>query len=192
MKRRRLLQLLALVVGAIVAALMAWRPSSLVSRIATAFGPRLDLSSPTGTLSPAELATVVAFGEILVDGGTLPPLERGYLVEHIDDRTRRIPGLLALYRTTAELLDGLAGAPFATLGTDERARLMTDHRLTVAEVTTWELLVPFSRRQLTVRAMAVPDLLLGFYASPAGWAVVGYDTFPGRCGDLTRYTRPEA
>lgn len=192
MTRRRLLQVLGVVVGAIVAALLAWRPSALVSRIAAAFRPRLDLSSPTGALSPSELATVVAFGEILVDGGTLPTLERGYLVEHVDDRTRRIPGFLALYRTTAELLDGLAGVPFATLAADERTRLMTDHRLTVSEVTTRELLVPCSRRQLTVRALAVPDLLLGYYTSPAGWAVVGYDTFPGRCGDLTRYTRPEA
>lgn len=193
MTRRRLLQFLGLVVGVIVAALIAWRPSSLVRRIAEALGPRLDASSPTGALSPAELATVVAFGEILVDGGTLPPLERGYLVEHVDDRTRRVPGFLALYRMTAELLDGLAaGASFATLAADERVRLVTEHRLTAAEVATRELLVPFSRRQLTVRAMAVPDLMVGYYASPAGWAVVGYETFPGRCGDLTRYTRPEA
>lgn len=192
MTRRRLLQLLGLVVGAIVAALIAWRPWAFVRRIAAAIRPRLDLSSPTGALSPAELATVVAFGEILVDGGTLPPLARGYLVEHIDDRTRRSPGFLALYRTTAEVLDGLAGAPFSTLAADECARLTTDHRLTVADVTTRELLVPFSRQKLTVRTLAVPDLLLGYYASPAGWAVVGYEIFPGRCGDLTRYTRPEA
>ena len=192
MTRRRLLQFLVLVVGVVAAALTVWRPSSLMRRIAEALGPRLDSSSPTGALSPPELATVVAFGEILVDGGTLPPLERGYLVEHVDDRTRRIPGFLALYRMTAELLDGLAGAPFATLAADERVRLMTDHRLTVAEVQTRELLVSFSRQKLTVRALAVPDLMLGYYASPAGWAVVGYETFPGRCGDLTRYTRPEA
>src|SRR2546422_1875618 len=31
---------------------------------------------------------------------------------------------------------------------------------------------------------ALPIFLAGYYGSPAGWAVVGYATFPGRCGDL--------
>jgi len=138
------------------------------------------------------MANVVAFGEILVNGGTLPSFESGYLVDHVEDRTRRVPGFLKLYRTTAEYLDGLGGAPFATLTPDERARLMIEHRLTVAEIRTRELLVPFSHARVTVRALTVPDLMLGYFSSPAGWAVVGYETFPGRCGDLTRYTRPEA
>jgi len=43
-----------------------------------------------------------------------------------------------------------------------------------------------------VREKAVPDLINGYWRSPAGWAAVGYGVFPGRCGDLTRYTRPEA
>ena len=34
-----------------------------------------------------------------------------------------------------------------------------------------------------VRTRAVPDLIGGYYGSPAGWAVVGYQSFPGRCGD---------
>jgi hypothetical protein len=38
----------------------------------------------------------------------------------------------------------------------------------------------------------VRDLVGGYYNSPAGWAVVGYAHFPGRCGDLGRYVRPEA
>lgn len=191
MTRRRLLELLGLVVGAIAAALAVWRPWSLVRRLAGVLEPRLDTSSPTGTLSPRELATVVAFGEILVNGASLPPLERGYLVEHVEDRTRRVPGFLGLYRMTAEVLDRLGGAPFAALAPEERARLMTEHRLTVAEVGTLELLAPFARGRVTMRWFAVPDLMIGYYTSPGGWAVVGYETFPGRCGDLTRYTRPE-
>jgi len=138
------------------------------------------------------MSAVVAFGEILVSGETLPSPERGYLVDHVEDRTRRIPGFLELYRTTAEVLDGLGKTPFATLAPDERARLMIEHRLTVAEIKTRELFVPFFRGRVMVRALAAPDLMIGYYTSPAGWAVVGYETFPGRCSDLTRYTRPEA
>jgi len=43
-----------------------------------------------------------------------------------------------------------------------------------------------------IRTRAVPDLIGGYYGSPAGWAVVGYTTFPGRCEDLTRYVRAES
>src|SRR5262245_30068804 len=192
MTRRRLLQLLGIMFVAVAATLIAWRPWSLVRQIADRLAPRLDQSSPTGILSPREMAAVIAFGEILLNGGTLPSHERSYLAEHVEDRTRRIPGLLELYRTTAEYLDGLGRPGFATLAPDERARLMIEHRLTVTEIRTRELLVPFSRARVTVRALAVPDLMLGYYTSPAGWAVVGYETFPGRCSDLTRYTRPEA
>ncbi len=50
----------------------------------------------------------------------------------------------------------------------------------------------FPDEMRSLRTRAVPDLIGGYYASPAGWAAVGYDTFPGRCGELTRYTRPES
>jgi hypothetical protein len=43
-----------------------------------------------------------------------------------------------------------------------------------------------------VRTRVIPDLIEGYWGSPAGWAAVGYEAFPGRCGDLTRYTRSEA
>ena len=43
----------------------------------------------------------------------------------------------------------------------------------------------------TIRTQAAPDLIGAYYASASGWEVVGYSTFPGRCGDLSRYTAPE-
>ena len=51
---------------------------------------------------------------------------------------------------------------------------------------------PFPDDASLVRTRVVPNLIAGYYASPAGWAVVGYDVFPGRCGDLARYTGPGA
>jgi hypothetical protein len=131
---------------------------------------------------------LVAFGEVLVEGRTLAPAERRYLVEHIEGQTTRSPDYLSLYRTAVSTLDRVAGRRFATLEVRERIDLIARHRLAAARGVGEE--VPDD--VLALRLRAVPDLIRGFYGSPAGWAVVGYDSFPGRCGDQARYARPEA
>ena len=67
---------------------------------------------------------------------------------------------------------------------------MTRHRLAASDVGPDEELGAFPEQARDVRGRAVPDLIGGDYSSPVGWAVVGYDSFPGKCGDLTRYTGP--
>jgi hypothetical protein len=151
-------------------------------------GAALDTASKTGALSAAEIENLVAFGEVLVEGRSLEPNERRYLVEHIEDRASRSPDYLWLYRTAASTLNRLAGLRFTTLEVGERIDLIARHRLAAVMEPGEEL--PDEMRALRMRA--VPDLVRGYYGSPAGWAVVGYQAFPGRCGDLTRYTRPEA
>ncbi|MBI3455596.1 MAG: hypothetical protein HY002_07395 [Candidatus Rokubacteria bacterium] len=137
------------------------------------------------------MENLVAFAEMLVEGKVLSPTERGHIIEHIEDRVRSGPRYLALYRMTARLLDRLSGNRFATLDLRERTEVMVRHRLTPDDVGTREYLVPSHRQELAVRALAVPDLIEGYYRSPAGWAVVAYGAFPGRCSDLIRYTRAE-
>jgi hypothetical protein len=176
---------------ATVALVALWRPRQLGQVLARYLEPRLDSSSPTGTLSRGEMENLVAFGEVLVEGRPLSADERRHLIEHVDERTQSAPGYLALYRMTASLLDRLAGTRFAALDLSERTDVMTRHRLTPSEVGTTEYLLPFRRQELRVRALAVPDLIRGYYRSPAGWAVVGYEAFPGRCSNLIRYTLPE-
>src|SRR2546421_591140 len=80
----------------------------------------------------------------------------------------------------------------ATLAPLERSALVTRFRLGSAATLPDEDLGPFPDDASLVRTRVVPDLIAGYYASPAGWAVVGYDVFPGRCGDLARYTGPGA
>jgi hypothetical protein len=192
MTRRLVLKTLLVLVGALAALLVLWRPWRLTQLVGRALRPRLDSSSPTGVLSDQEMGNVVAFAEVLVDGASLPSASRDDLIEHVNDRTRTTPGYLPLYRRTAALLDRLAGARFVTLGLEARAAVLTRHRLTAYDVRTREYLLPFRRTELAVRSLVVPDLIAGHYGSAAGWAVVGYQAFPGRCSDLTRYTRPEA
>lgn len=152
----------------------------------------LDAPAAAGQLSTTELEALVAFGEVLVEGRPLAPAERGYLVEHLEERTRRSPGYLSLYRTTAGMLERLAGRRFAGLELRDRVELVARHRLGAWRGFTVSEAGPFSTEMHTIRTRVVPDLIRGYYASPAGWAAVGYDSFPGRCGDLTRYTSPQS
>lgn len=141
-------------------------------------------------LSDADRDDVVAFAEVVVAGGTLSATERSVLLEHVHDRLNRGEQYYVdLYRTTAGLLMRLAGARFSTLDVAQRVALVTRSRLAVADVRPGETVGDDAR---AVRTRAVPDLIGAYYASPAGWALVGYSAFPGRCSDLARYTRPEA
>ena len=69
---------------------------------------------------------------------------------------------------------------------------MTRNRLTSSDVQPDEHLGLFPDDTRLVRTRALPDLIGGYYGSPAGWAAVGYGAFQGKCADLVRYTRPEA
>ena len=176
MKRRLLLQgLVALVCGRRVAA-----------------AP--DATSPPSQkleMSAAELRTVLAYGEVLVEGRQLSPDERRYLSEHVEDSGRRDAESLTRYRTTARLLDRLAGTRFADLAFGPRLALVARHRLDSRPANADETVGPFREEILLVRTYVVPDLIEGYWSSPVGWATLGYATFPGRCGDLERYTRRE-
>ena len=113
------------------------------------------------------------------------------MADHVDERTEYHPGYLPLYRTTAALLDSHAGTSFALLDRDARTRLMLARRW-LPDVRPRDYLLTFDRRELALRVFAAPDLIEGFYDSPAGWASIGYRQARGNCGDLLRYTQPEA
>jgi hypothetical protein len=159
---------------------------------ARAAPPGGGADSARRTLSGAELDTLVAFAEMVVEGRPFSAAERAALLEHLADRAAEPSGYyLDLYRTTARLLDRLARARFPTLAPDQRRALLSRYRLMSATVRPGEPLGPHPNDAREVRTRAVPDLIAGYYRSPVGWAVVGYTTFPGRCGDLARYTTSE-
>jgi hypothetical protein len=191
MTRRRALEILTAVVLGMAALVFFWRPRWLWRLIPSLLAPRLDASSPTGVLAEGQMQTVLAFAEVLVEVRGLSPVERRHLAEHIDTRTRNTPGYFSLYRTTARLLERLGGGQFSVLDPGRRAEMMVRHRLVPSEVRLREYLMPFRRQALAVRGLAAPDLIEAYYRSPAGWAVVRYAAFPGRCGSLLRYTLSE-
>lgn len=88
-------------------------------------------------------------------------------------------------------LNHLTKSQFSTLDLKDRVTVVLRHDLISHHVRMWEYLNPFQRQELTIRTYVVPDIIRGFYSSPAGWAVVGYEIFPGRCSNLFRYTHSE-
>jgi len=188
MTRRGLIRRLLLIFS--IQWIVPWRGAGRRSLAAAQPAPQVS-EPPAETLSALELDDLVAFGEVVVGPGTLSPIERGFLVDHIRYRAPRASGYyLSLYRTTTGLLGRLAGVRFSSLDVDQRNALVTRYRLSSSRVWPDEDLGPFPDDARTVRTRVVGDLIGGYYGSPAGWAVVGYDAYPGRCSDLARYTGP--
>jgi hypothetical protein len=139
-------------------------------------------------LSAAELDTLVAFGEVIVDGRALSSEARTALTEALTGAIQGAPDRVDLYRGAVQLLDGLGGRALGRLDLADRAALITRHRLDIRAVAD-EPAMPDDAR--FIRTSLGPELVVAYWRSAAGWAAVGYQTFPGRCGDLVRYTRPE-
>jgi len=187
MKRRGFLWILFGIVWALVT---LW-PLRVRDLLVGLVRPRVDTSLPPGRLSAADLDAVLAFAEVLVAERALGPAERGPLVDHINDRALGTPGFLSLYQDTARVLNRLTAQPFGQLAFAERLALVERRRLLASGVHVLEYVWPSNRETLLTRQFVVPDLIWAYYTSPAGWAVVGYDTSPGQCGTLTRYTHEE-
>jgi hypothetical protein len=150
-------------------------------------------SAPASSrLSDAELEDLVAFAEPLVEGRPLSPVERDALVGSIAEHVARDPDYLGLCRTTVSLLRLMAGRRFSSLTMTERIELMTRHRLNSPDAPPEDDRDPITDAARAVRTRVRRALIADYYRSPAGWAAMGYDVFPGRCGDLERYTRPES
>ncbi len=165
-----------------------WRVQDSAARLVG----QVHAALPPSRLSESELEDLVAFAELLVEGRALSPVERDSLVGSIAEHVAREQGYLEVCRATVSLLRRMAGRRFSSLDMTERIELVTRHRLNSADAPPGDDLGPFADAARAVRTRARRDLIADYYNSPAGWAAIGYDVFPGRCGDLGRYTRPES
>jgi len=147
-------------------------------------------ADPASSLSAADVEDLLALAEVIVEGRPLTAAQRAPLIEHLAIRAGQGGGYyLGLFRRTAGLLATLAGARFSTVDLQTRAALVARHRLGARTVRPGESLGPLPEAMEEARTRAVPDIVAAYYRSPAGWEAVGYTAFPGRCGDLDRYTR---
>jgi hypothetical protein len=171
------------------AALVAGGARRFVARLVPGVGgwPAAGRAAEPSSLAPTELDTLLAFGEVVVDEPARGAAARALLAEAIEDALRRDPARVASYRAAARLLERLAGRALADLDAADRRALLARHRLDARRIGDDESVTDDAR---FVRAGLLPELIGAYWRSAAGWAVVGYATFPGRCGDLVRYTRP--
>lgn len=193
MTRRELLQAFGMVLRGAIALVF---PACATRREAAGAGssapPVVEAPSPAAKLTETETENLLALAEVLVQGRALSPSERADLVGAINERMLSSPGYLRLYRVTASFLDRLVPTRFADLSMPERTELVLRHRLFPDGEREASPRPPsVAEPETAVRSLAVPDLIAAYYRSPAGWAAVGYQWFPGRCSTLLRYTRPE-
>ena len=149
-------------------------------------------AAPPPALAGSDLDDLVAFAEVLAVGRALDPGERDALAGTIEEHAARDPQYRELCRSTIGLLQRLGGRRFSNLEAAARAQLIERHRLHSPDAGPDDDTGPLAAAKRTVRMRARRALIADYYRSPAGWATVGYDVFPGRCGDLLRYTRPES
>jgi hypothetical protein len=192
MTRRQFVKACLVFAAGALALVLVWPIRPLRRAVARLLHPRLDARSPRGSLSPDELNTVVAFAEVLVDPPQWTDADRTAVRDDVRYRTERKAGYLALYRMTAQLLEHRAGGRFAELDRAARTRLVIEHELAPKPLAPLDYLSAFDRRALAVRTLAAAGLIEDYYDTAAGWAVMGYRRAPGQCGDLLRYTAPEA
>jgi hypothetical protein len=192
MTRRQFVAACLVFAAGVLALALAWPIRPFRRAVVRLLHPRLDARSLRGSLSPDEMRTVVAFAEVLVDPPQWSDVDRTVIRDHVQYRTERGAGYLALYRMTAQLLEDRAGGRFAEVDRAARTRLVVEHGFAPKPLAPVDYFIAFDRRVLAVRTLAAAGLLEGYYDSAAGWAVVGHRRAPGQCGDLLRYTAPEA
>jgi hypothetical protein len=194
--RRRFL----IVSGAVVAATVATGRGTLAR---AARHPDYHTAEGTGSLSSAEMETLVALAEVLVPASLRESPETTATV--LADATARVPGLLAEYRAGAQLLNArmnvMRGVGFGAATARERDALLRsilwrydsetgefahDARAKLARRLERVIL---SDDELRLRDLVVRDVLTRLLRRTA-WRLTGYPNYPGVPGDPRAYTEP--
>jgi hypothetical protein len=167
----------------------------VLSKLRERLRPALDRRAPMGTLSDAQHEVIYALLQVLAGDTSFP---RADVRTRVDERTSTVPGYLREYETAVELLSAATarrrpGAAFPGLSVDARDEVLRSilrqypsprrqpmwrRRLRLTSENIDALVAGGQARRL--RLYVVRDLLAFYFSSAAGWAVVGYQAFPGR------------
>lgn len=149
------------------------------------------------------METVVALAETLVPADESPGAAPEWVREFVTGKTEGEPGYYLEYRNAVALLDELAGEGqrasrrFASLSPVEREECLRNYIgphgwwRRAASRLLWDS--ESLRRRAHFRQFVVKELVVEFYLTADGWAVVGYSNYPGVPGDSREYTtRPRS
>jgi len=151
--------------------------------------PKLDSTYPLGVLQDMDMRNIVALGDTLVAPGYTPPVD--FFHDFVNAETRSQPGFLKEYQRAAALLNATSADLFGQGAQLQFADLSGPRRDKVLQTQLWQYsgrnrIVPkveklaASRDALALRMYVVSPLIEHYYRSPYGWAIVGYESFPGR------------
>jgi hypothetical protein len=192
--RRRFLLTTAAITAAATGAYFA-RP-----RVAKLLHPELDTAYPLGVLSDDEMRTVVALGETLAAPQSVPPTD--FFRDYVNTVTRSQHGFLKEYQRVPTLLNAASTKLFGQGARLNFADLHASRRDNVLKKLLWQYpghdwivskveKLAASSDALALRVYVMEPLIEHYYRSSYGWAVVGYESFPGRPPlDPRAYTRP--
>ena len=153
---------------------------------------RLDTSYPLGSLSEQEMQTIIALAETLFPSDIKTP--DFFVKQYVNTQTKNKKGYLKAYRESIALLNieakNLFGENkiFYGLALLDRNKVLDNllgfYKKNNYKERTRERLekIFVSERVRVLRSFVIKPLLKAFYESPYGWAVVGYDSFPGHPG----------
>ena len=135
----------------------------------------------------------------------LAPIEKSAVEEHLRWRAEESPGYRAAFTQGLALLDRETRnrfpkqVRFGALSREEGNQVLTsllagiDPYPRFRQVPREVLLSYFDQGRLErfhFRRHVVSEILHAYYQSAAGWGLVGYEAFPGRCGGPGFYSRP--
>lgn len=193
--RRRFLVGTAVILSAAGAATYVARP-----RLRRLIQPTLDTTYPLGLLNNEEAHTITALGDVLVSPRSVPPPE--FFREYVDSITQSRPGFLKEYRLAAALLNEVSAHVLSRKSERSFAQLERAERDEVLRALLWRYSgqdsirpklekLTAGRDALALRAYVMQPMIEYYYRTQYGWAVVGYESFPGRPPrDPRAYTRP--
>jgi hypothetical protein len=183
-RRRLLLSAAAITAAAATGAAFVARPY-----LAKRLYPELDTAYPLGVLHDEEMRAVVALGETLVAPEIEPPVD--FFHDYVNSVTQSQHGFLKEYQRAAALLNATSTGLFGQDARLQFSDLPRPRRDKVLRRLLWQYpghdrivrkVEKFMASQdaLALRIHVMKPLIEHYYRSPYGWAVVGYDSFPGR------------
>ena len=152
--------------------------------------PALLSDTPTGKLDEHAHATIYALFEILCDDTNYPP---ELVAAHVNHLTEHTPGYFHEFQQGLKLLKrkSIFGA-FEDLPAEERQRVIHSILRTFPHIENnawWRQLLRLTSQHIDTLAAPQPavrfrhfvarPLLALYYRGQHGWAVVGYDKYPG-------------
>jgi hypothetical protein len=164
----------------------------------------VDTGSGTGSLSPDMERRLWSLAVVLLPS-QIDPVGRSAVMEHLRWRASESPGYRAAVAQGVALLDRETKRRFpkrerfGALSRDDANRVLASLIAGIKPYPRFrelprDLLLSFLDRgrieRFRLRRHVVSEILHAYYQSGAGWALVGYDTYPGLCGGPGSYSRP--